>query len=118
MGQEPRDGGADVEAVYANGQSGNYPHPYLTLRDLKHLLERCHEGNKLIRNIEAYEIDGEFDTLRVDLSLFAGGVSEQIRPWHERVAETTEVIGSLIADAAKEQNRIMFIVWLDTRMPD
>lgn len=114
MSKEPRDGGADVGAVYANGVSGNYPSPYLTQQDLRDLLDRCRGGNKLICNIEAYEIDGEFDRPRTDLGLYAGGVSEQMRQWDERVAETTEKIEDILADAAKEQNQIMFSVWLDT----
>ena len=113
MGRDPRDGGADVEAVYARGQSGNYP--YLTPKDLRDLLNRCQGGGKLICNIEAYEIDGEFDKFRYDLGLYAGGVSEQARQWEERVAETNEFIESLLDDVAKEKNPIMFIVWLDTR---
>jgi len=118
MGKEPRDGGADVEAVYASGQSGSYPNPYLTPQDLERLLERCRDGDKLICNIEAYEIDGEFDKPRVDLGLYAGGVSEQMRRWDERVSETTEFIEGLLGEAAKEQNPIMFMVWLDTRAPN
>jgi hypothetical protein len=51
MGKEPRDGGADVEAVYAQGQSGNYPNPYLTPQNLRDLLDRCQGGDKLICNI-------------------------------------------------------------------
>jgi hypothetical protein len=42
-------------------------------------------------------------------------VSEQVRQWDERVAETAEFIGSLLEDVAEEQNPIRFIVWLDTR---
>lgn len=115
MGREPRDGGADVEAIYAQGQSGNYPNPYLTPKDLRALLDRCQGGGKLICNIEVYEIDGEFDKPRIDLGLYAGGVSEQAREWVERVAETTAFIESLLDDVAEEQNPIMFMVWLDTR---
>ena len=105
MGKEPRDGGADVEAVYVRGQSGNYPNPYLTPQDLRGLLDRCQGGDKLICNIEAYEIDGEFDIPRIDLGLYAGGVSEQVRQWDERVAETTEFIESLLADVAESRTR-------------
>ncbi len=115
MSREPRDGGADVGAVYANGQSGEYPTPYLTPRDLRDLLDRCHGGEKLICNIEAFEIDGEWDKPRIDLGLYAGGASEQRRHWDDRVAEMTEAIENLLTRAANEQNRIMFIVWLDTR---
>jgi hypothetical protein len=115
MGKEPRDGGADVEAVYARGQSGNYPDPYLTPQDLRDLLDRCQGGDKLICNIEAYEIDGEFDIPRIDLGLYAGGVSELVRRWDERLAETTDFIESLLDAVAEEQNPIMFIVWLDKR---
>ena len=115
MDKDPRDGGADVEAVYARGQSGNYPNPYLTPQDLRDLLDRCQGGGKLICNIEAYEIDGELDKPRIDLGLYAGGVAESVRQWDERVAETTEFIESLLDAVAEEQNPIMFIVWLDTR---
>jgi hypothetical protein len=115
MGKEPRDGGADVEAVYARGKSGNYPNPYLTPQDLRDLLDRCQGGGKLICNIEAYEIDGEFDKPRIDLGFYAGGVSEQMRQWDERVAEAAEFVESLLDDVAEEPNPIMFIVWLDAR---
>jgi len=82
---------------------------------LRDLLDRCQGGGKLICNIEAYEIDGEFDKPRIDLGLYAGGLSESVRQWDERVAETTEFIESLLDAVAEEQNPIMFIVWLDTR---
>lgn len=68
MANEPRNEGADVGAVYMTGFSGNYPSPYLTPHDLKALSDMCLLGGKVICNIEAFEIDGESDALRPDLS--------------------------------------------------
>lgn len=113
MGAEPRDGGADVEAVYAAGFSGNYPSPYLTPDDLKALSERCLQGAKVICNIEAFEIDGEYDTLRTDLSFFGEDPAQKLKSWPERAAVSATDIARLLADVAKEKNPIMFVVWLD-----
>lgn len=115
MAREPRDRGANIEEVFENGHSGSYPSPYLSGDDLRRLLARCQGTDKLICNIEAYEIDGEFDAPRIDLGLYAGSSAEQLKPWGDRVAATTEFIERLIEDAAREQNPIMFVVWLDTK---
>ncbi|MBU1324119.1 MAG: hypothetical protein KJ676_02660 [Alphaproteobacteria bacterium] len=82
---------------------------------MQRLLDLCRGTNKLICNIEAYEIDGEFDSPRIDLGLYAGSQAEQLKPWDERVSATTAFIERLIEDTAEEQNPIMFIVWLDTK---
>lgn len=102
-----------MEAVYATGFSGNYPSPYLTPDDLKALSERCLRGERVISSIEAFEIDGEYDTPRPDLSFFGEDPAEKLKSWPERAAVSASDIARLLAGVAKEKNPIMFVVWLD-----
>jgi len=113
MHKEPRDGGADVEAVYVAGLSGYYPSPYLTPDDLKALSDRCLTGIRVISNIEAYELDGEFDVARCDLSLYGEDATQRLKSWPERASDSVMFIDQLLRDVAKEKNPIMFQVWLD-----
>lgn len=101
-----------MEAVYLSGFSGNYPSPYLTPDDLKTLSDRCLQGAKVICNIEAFEIDGEYDDLRPDLSFFGEDPAEKLKSWPERAARSASDIERLLADVAKKKNPIMFVVWL------
>lgn len=109
----PRDGGADVEAVFSAGLSGSYPSPYLNTTDLKALSELCLERSRVIRNIEAFEIDGEFDVSRLDLGLYGEDPAQRSKSWAERAANSATVIEHLLAEVCKERNPIMFQVWLD-----
>lgn len=113
MGKEPRDGGADVEAVYRAGLSGYYPDPYLTPADLRALSALCIEGERVICNIEAYEIDGEFDVPRPDLGLYGEDASQRSMSWPQRALDSASFIRLLLDDVAKEPNPVMFQVWLD-----
>ena len=111
--KEPRDGGADVEAVYADGLSGYYPSPYLTPNELKALSDLCLKGTRVICNIEAFEIDGESDIPRLDLGLYGEDSIEKSKSWPERAADSAKFIEYFLAEVAKEPNPIMFQVWLD-----
>ncbi len=113
MHKEPRDGRADVEAVYVAGLSGYYPRPYLTPEDLKALSDRCLTGMRVISNIEAYELDGEADIARFDLSLYGEDATQKLKSWPERASDSVTFIEQLPLDVTKEKNRIMFQVWLD-----
>ena len=113
MGAEPRDGGADVEAVYRTGFSGNYPSPYLTPRDLKVLSELCLRGEKVICNIEAFEIDGEFDVPRIDLGVYGEDLEQKLNSWRDRASASAAIVNELLLSVSKEANPIMFVVWLD-----
>lgn len=113
MHKEPRDGGADVEAVYVAGLSGYYPSPYLTPSDLKALSDRCLTGARVISNIEAYELDGGVDVARFDLSLYGEDATQKLKSWPERAFDSVTFIEQLLLDVAKEKNGIMFQVWLD-----
>ncbi|KAK0329740.1 hypothetical protein LTR94_035538, partial [Friedmanniomyces endolithicus] len=88
MLNEPRDGGADIAAVYASGLSGYHPSPYLTPDDLKALSELCLRGARVISNIEAYEIDGEVDVPRFDLSLYGEDATQKLKSWPERASDS------------------------------
>ena len=113
MANEPRDGGADIEAVFEAGQSGPYPAPYLTTLELFELSALCLGAGHVICNIEAFEIAGEFDVMRSDLSLY-GETSEQIlEPWPTRAEDSHTFVSALVEDARKEINPIMFSVWMD-----
>lgn len=113
MGREPRDGGADIEAVYTNGLSGGYPSPYLTAADLKALSDRCLRGGRVICSIEAFEIVEEFDVLRVDLSLLGEDAHQKAKLWSEPATDSASFVQLLIDDVAKEANPMVFQVWLD-----
>ena len=110
---EARDGGADIEAVFANGLSGDGKSPYLTTDDLLALSERCLAVHRVICNIEAFEIDGEYDVARLDLSLHGETPEQKREPWVKRAHDSHQFIVNLIEDALKEPNRVMFAVWLD-----
>ncbi|WP_165185339.1 hypothetical protein [Caulobacter soli] len=113
MTLEPRDGGADVEAIYAAGLSGYYPNAYLTKADLQALSDHCLRGKRVICNIEAFEIDGEFDIARPDLSLYGEDPSQKAKSWSDRASDSASFVALLLDEVAKEQNRVMFQVWLD-----
>jgi hypothetical protein len=113
MAREPRDGGADIDAVYASGVSGNYPNPYLTPTDLRSLSHRCLQSGRVISNVETYEIRGEFDVPRVELSFYGGDAEGRSKTWSERAAESAEFVEWLLGEIAAEPNPIMFQVWLD-----
>ena len=111
--KQPRDGGADVETVYADGLSGYYPRPYLTANELKALSDLCLKGARVICNIEAFEIEDESDVPRFDLSLYGEDEVQQSKSWPDRAADSAKLIEYLLAEVAKESNPIMFQVWLD-----
>ena len=111
--KQPRDGGADVEAVFSAGLSGYHPSPYLKPNELKALSDLCLKGSRVICNIEAFEIDGEFDVARLDLSLYGEDAVQKSKSWSERAAHSAILIEHLLAKVAAEQNPIMFQVWLD-----
>ena len=112
MPREPRDGGADVGAVFQAGFSGNFPHPYLTLDDLIALSDRCLAEDRVICTIEAFEIDGEHDVLRLEHS-YAERAGQKEKPWSERARDAHGFISSLAEHIRAEINPIMFVVWID-----
>lgn len=103
MRKEPRDGGADVEAVYLAGLSGDYPSPYLTPGDLKALSDRCLAGIRVISNIEAYELDGAADVARFDLSLYGEDATQKSKSWPERAEDSVTFIKQLLLDVTEER---------------
>ncbi|MBF0665475.1 MAG: hypothetical protein IR159_08040 [Brevundimonas sp.] len=113
MQREPRDGGADLDAVFAAGQSGNFPAPYLTIDELDRLNDRCLKADRIICNLEAFEIVGEFDHARIDLSLYSDEPVQKIKPWAERLTAFHARVRETVEDARREPNRVMFTVWLD-----
>ena len=112
MPQEPRDGGADVGAVFEAGFSGNFPYPYLTIDDLCALAERCLASGRVISNIEAFEIDGDHDVPRLDLG-YGERAGQQDKPWSERARDSHQFISGMVECARDERNPIMFVVWMD-----
>ncbi|MES2833335.1 MAG: hypothetical protein V4707_01360 [Pseudomonadota bacterium] len=112
MKREPRDGGADLDAVFAAGQSGDFPAPYLTIDDLELLNDRCLKAGRIICNIEGLEIEGEFDHVRIDLSLFSDEPIQKIERWSDRLAAFHVRVREIIEDARIESNPVMFIVWI------
>ena len=113
VAREPRDGGADLDAVFVAGFSGNSPQPYLTIDELDQLNDRCLKAGRIIRNIEALEIESELDHARIDLGLFSDEPIQKIQQWADRLPAFHTRVRAIIEDARLETNRIMFIVWLD-----
>ncbi|WP_420479588.1 hypothetical protein [Brevundimonas sp. FT23028] len=110
---EARDGGADIEAVFRNGLSGYGKAPYLTTNDLLALSERCLGADRVICNIEAFEIDGEHDVARLDLSLHGETPDQKLESWSVRAQDSHRLVGDLVRTALQETNPVMFAVWLD-----
>jgi len=113
MNKEPRDGGADVAAVFDAGKSGPYPSPYLTGDDLLALSALCVPARRVICNIEAFEVIGEDDVARTDLSLYGETPDQKQKPWPVRAADSHTFVVNLVAEARLEANPVMFGVWLD-----
>ena len=113
MSREPRDGGADVTAVFEAGLSGYFPSPYLTSDDLLALSALCAAADRVICNVEAFEIDGQHDVMRSDLSLYGETADQKQKPWPIRAADSHKFVVQLVGEARLETNPIMFCVWLD-----
>lgn len=113
MSKEPRDGGADVAAVFDFGRSGPFPSPYLTSDDLLALSRLCVAAARVICNIEAFEIIGEDDVARTDLSLYGETADQKQKPWPLRAADSHKFVANLVTEARLEANPVMFSVWLN-----
>lgn len=113
MSKEPRDGGADVAAVFHAGRSGEYPSPYLTGDDLLALSALCVDADRVICTVEAFEISGEYDLARTDLSLYGETADQKQKSWPVRAAESHRFIVNLVVVTRLEANPVMFGVWLD-----
>jgi len=111
--KEPRDGGADVPAVFAAGLSGYYPAPYLTSDDLLKLSSLCRKADRVIAFIEAYEITLEHDVPRLDLGLYGETTDQKLKSWSERAEDSHTFVCDLLTVVKGEPNPIMFGVWLD-----
>ena len=110
---EARDGGADIDAIFAKGLSGYGKAPYLTTDDLLALSKRCLAADRIICNIEAFEIDGEYDVARIELGRYGETPEQKLGTWAERAQASDRVVGEIVKEALREPNRIMFAVWLD-----
>ena len=110
---EPRDGGADVPAVFVAGLSGYYPSPYLTESDLLELSALCRQSGRVVSFIEAHEILPEHDLPRLDLSLFGETDDQKLKSWPDRAEDSHTFVLGLLAAIQDEKRPIMFSVWLD-----
>jgi hypothetical protein len=78
--------------------------------ELMQLMEYAASRGQLICNLETFEVAGEFETPRIDLSIY--GVREAPGPRHETpLARACEEIRRVVTDIRTEGMRTVFQVW-------
>jgi hypothetical protein len=112
-------GDIDLEACFDASQSGKGC-PLGDIASLKRFADYVRTRNAVVCNLEAFEIRGEDQVIRIDLGIFAGGLADQRLPADERVKDSLEALSEVTRKMDAEGCEFVFIVWSDdlrTRPP-
>ena len=67
----------------------------------------------VVCNLETYEVRGEYEIPRIDLSIYQGGAEERALPQVDRVALSEEALRETLTAIEQEGIRCVFQVWAD-----
>lgn len=103
---------AQLQAALENSQSGKG----IRLDDvgqLKDFSAYALGRGAVVCNVETFEIRGDFEIMRVDLSIFDGGDEEQAMPSADRIVLSQEALQEVLAAIGQEGICCVFQVWSD-----
>jgi hypothetical protein len=80
---------------------------------LTRLAEFAAARGMVISNVEVFELSGEFELPRVDISIYGWEPEERDLPPAERAAIGNRRLAELMEDLAVESCQFIFLAWLD-----
>jgi hypothetical protein len=101
-----------LEDAFANSQSGKG----VRLAEVEHLRDFASYTRTraaVVCNVETFEVRGDYEISRSDLSIYQGGAEEQALPQAERVVLSEEALQEVLAAIEQEGIRCVFQVWAD-----
>jgi hypothetical protein len=102
----------ELEAAFQNSQSGKG----ITLDDVRRLKEFAtytRTRAAIVCNVETFEVRGDDWIMRIDLSIYQGGVEEQALPPAQRIALSEEALEEVLNAIEQEGLHCRFQVWAD-----
>jgi hypothetical protein len=109
---EYQTGDIDLEACFAASQTGKGC-PLGDIASLKRFADYVRPRNAVVCNLETFEVRGEDQVMRMDLSIYAGGLEDQRLPSEERIRNSLEALSEVTREMQAEGCGFVFIVWSD-----
>jgi hypothetical protein len=105
----------ELSAALGNSQSGGGVRLEGT-RSLKDFADFARAHNAVVCGVETYELRGQHEVPRIDLSIYQGGAEERALPAAERVHRTGDSLSEVLAAIDAEGIACVFQVWADQLM--
>jgi hypothetical protein len=105
-------GALDLPAAFEAGHTGKgctVPN----IGQLTRLAAYAQTRGAVISNVEVFELGGEFEYPRVDISIYGWEPDERDLGFADKAALAAKRLGWLVEDVAKAPCQFMFLAWLD-----
>lgn len=105
-------GALDLPKAFDLGQTGKgctVPN----IDQLLRLADYAATRGAIISNVEVFELRGEFEYARIDLSIYGWEPEQRDLPFADKTALATQRLGWLVEDVAKEGVQFLYLAWLD-----